>query len=102
MFAVVVSFELKAGCEDQFHDAMIKQAENSLALEPDCHYFDVCREPGDPAKYVLYELYTDEYAFEYHLASEHFKSFNKQVSDWVDARAIKRLQRIEIGTIQAV
>lgn len=101
MFAVVVSFEIKAGFENQFHDAMIKQAENSLDLEPDCHYFDVCREPGDPTTYILYELYTNEYAFEYHLASDHFKIFDKQVSEWIESKSIKRLQRIDLGTTQS-
>ncbi len=95
MFVVLVDFEIKSGFEDQFNTAMVEQAENSLSKEPDCHYFDVCRDPDDGCKFFLYELYTDRAAFDVHLASDHFVSFDAQVAVWIDTKTVRLLQRVE-------
>lgn len=95
MFVVLVDFTIKPGLEDQFNEAMLKQAQNSLEKEPDCHYFDVCRNPDDDGKFFLYELYTDRAAFDVHLASDHFIDFDAQVRDWIDTKTVRLLQRVE-------
>jgi quinol monooxygenase YgiN len=36
MYAVIVKFEVKPDAVETFKPLMLKQAENSLLLEPDC------------------------------------------------------------------
>ncbi len=81
MYAVLVKFEVKLGSENTFKPLMLKQAENSLKLEPECHYFDVSQDDDSPNFFYLYELYTSRAAFNEHLESNHFLSFIDAVSD---------------------
>lgn len=83
MYVVTVKFTLAKGAAEAFMGLMRAQARNSLELEPGCHQFDVCSDPSDPGTVFLYELYTDEAAFQVHLASDHFKQFDADVADLV-------------------
>ena len=89
MYVVTVHFTILPDHIESFRQHMKVQAENSLNLEPDCHHFDVCYDPGDDTVCFLYELYTDEAAFQAHLDSDHFLSFNETVTPWIADKAIK-------------
>ena len=56
---------------------MEKLAENAAAAreEPACKQFDIAVDPKDPAHVMLYEVYTDEKAFEEHQKGAHFKKY---------------------------
>jgi autoinducer 2-degrading protein len=75
MYAVIVKFEVKPDAVETFKPLMLKQAENSLLLEPDCQFFDVSQDHKTPQLFYLYELYTHQDAFD-----EHFLSFLNAVS----------------------
>ena len=83
MFVVIVTFQIIPDHLDEFIDAVKQQAENSLNLETDCHYFDVCQSSNDPNKIILYEHYSDKVAFDDHLKSTHFEKFDALVSPWI-------------------
>lgn len=89
MFVVTVKFKVDAATSDDFHEAVINQAANSLNREEDCHRFDVCFDPDDPARVFLYELYADRAAFDRHLRSEHFLDFDARVCGWVEDKAVE-------------
>ena len=89
MFAVCVSFSIKPECFQAFMALMQKQAENSLRLEDQCHRFDVLTDDGAPNRVFLYELYTDHSAFDGHLASDHFKEFDRAVADMVTEKQVE-------------
>ena len=90
MFAVTVTFQIRAKYIAPFTDAVMQQAKNSLTLEPDCHVFDVCIAEGDPTRIFLYEKYSDAGAFDQHLGSEHFKAFDALVLPWVTSKEVGR------------
>jgi quinol monooxygenase YgiN len=90
MFVVTVSFVVDSGFEADFKEAVIKQAQNSLALEADCHVFDVCVAVDNAASIFLYEKYSDANAFDDHLASKHFKSFDALVGPWVKSKTVHK------------
>lgn len=83
MFAVTVNFNVKEAHVDDFAAAMKTQAANSLTREEGCHYFDVCFDPADSCRVFLYELYTDRAAFDEHLKTDHFLTFDATVKDWL-------------------
>ena len=89
MYIVTVEFVVWPKHVEAFHQAMQRQAQNSLTFEPDCHQFDVCVDPQDREKIFLYEVYTDNAAFKAHLASDHFLDFDATVRDWVKSKAIQ-------------
>ncbi|MFC4273235.1 antibiotic biosynthesis monooxygenase [Sneathiella chungangensis] len=92
--AVTARFDIIPGKEAAFMKEMKKQAENSLSLEPDCHYFDICVDVDNPGRIILYELYEDAAAFEEHLASRHFAEFVETITPMITAKEIERWNRV--------
>lgn len=80
MYAVTVRFQIKPGQMQAFLPLMIQNARTSRETEPGCQQFDVCKD-GDTV--FLYEIYDDRAAFDVHLQSDHFKSFDAAVADLV-------------------
>ncbi len=89
MFVIAVEFKIHPANADQFRETILKQAANSLSLEPDCHQFDVCFGLDDPTHCFLYEKYTDEAAFQVHRNMPHFAQFSSDVETWVDSKEVK-------------
>ena len=88
MYVVTVTFEIEPDHIEPFTAAMLTQARNSLVLEERCRRFDVCRDPDHPERIFLYELYDNRAAFDLHLASDHFKSFDRTVTPWVRQKTV--------------
>jgi quinol monooxygenase YgiN len=91
MFIVTVLFVVKPDHLEQFGIRVRQQAKDSLEREPHCHRFDVATDVTDPLRIFLYEIYSHEQAFEDHLASDHFKSFNAATQNWVESKSVMRL-----------
>ena len=87
MYAVTVTFQIKPGQMAAFMPLMQANARTSLAAEPECHQFDIATDPARPDEVFLYELYTDAAAFDAHLASAHFQSFNAEVGAMIASRS---------------
>lgn len=87
MFVVTAEFQIRAGCEAEFTGRVRQQASDSLKNEEHCHRFDVCSDGGD--RIFLYELYSDEAAFEHHKETAHFKSFAADVEPWVQDKTVR-------------
>ncbi len=94
MYVVTVLFEIAAGHEEAFADRVLRQAADSLEREPACRVFDVCRDPLARGRFFLYELYDDREAFDAHLRSAHFLSFDAAVRDWVTDKQVGTYERI--------
>ena len=95
MYVVAVEFEIKPEKLDDFRAQMIANARASREREPGCRQFDVCADPAKPEFVFLYEVYDDRAAFDAHLAAEHFKAFDRTVSPWIAAKAVRTYARLE-------
>ncbi len=91
MFVVVVDFTIKDGMMDAFLQLMIENAQKSRETEPGCQLFDVCREGND---IFLYEIYDDRPAFDAHLATDHFKSFDAAVAEMVAHKSVRTFDEV--------
>ncbi len=89
MYIVTVEFVVEAQHADAFNEAVKQQAHNSLTRETDCHQFDVCVDPQDPRRTFLYEVYTNEAAFQVHRATDHYANFSATVSGWVESKTLQ-------------
>ena len=88
MFVVTVIIEVQPEHTDEFKSAMLAQARNSLKAETDCLQFDVCQSPAHAEVFFLYEIYRDRAAFDVHLASPHYKSFDATVASIVANKTV--------------
>ena len=94
MFAVVVEFTIKPEHADAFLQLMKENASASLRTEPGCKQFDVATDASRPGEVFLYELYTDAAAFEAHLKTAHFASFDATTIHMIAAKVVKTYDRV--------
>lgn len=92
MYAVCVTFEIVPEKFDAFLPQMKAQAKNSVSLEAECHVFDIC---VAGTTVFLYELYTDEAAFQTHLETPHYTSFNIAIEGMVADKSVAFYHRID-------
>jgi (4S)-4-hydroxy-5-phosphonooxypentane-2,3-dione isomerase len=93
MFVLVVEFRIHAEFVAAFGAAIHDNARASLATEPGCRQFDVCRDPAEPTLFYLYEVYDDEAAFQAHLKTGHFAAMERASAGWVASKTVRRLWR---------
>jgi (4S)-4-hydroxy-5-phosphonooxypentane-2,3-dione isomerase len=87
-YAITVAFELEAGAFDEFHCLVTRNAAESVSSEPGCMRFDVLAPLDAGGQVLLYEIYCDRAAFDAHLATEHFKSFDESTRDLVRRKIV--------------
>ncbi len=95
MYVVTVDFRIKPAFLNSFREKMTANARASREQEPGCFQFDVCTDPGVAECIYLYEVYADRAAFDAHLASAHFRAFDREVADWVSAKSVRVFERID-------
>ena len=91
MFVITVDFEIENEYLDQFRSRVLQQAKDSLNNEEKCLIFDVCFDEKNKNKVFLYEIYNNKDAFDYHLKSDHYLSFDKDVKNWVTKKIVNQL-----------
>jgi len=91
-FVIYVEFILHEDAVERFMPLMLANASSSLHDEPECERFDVLHVAGKPHHIVLYEIYRDRAAFQYHLKTPHFLEFNR-----VTAPLIREKKVIELS-----
>ena len=72
MYVVVAQWLAKQGTDDEIA-AVLKTAVRNSRAEPGCVLFMANRSVDNPRKFVLYEQFVDEAAFQAHLATDSFK-----------------------------
>ena len=70
------------GCS---HDA---NARISTGTEAGCRRFDVIEPANDPDSVLLYEIYDDRAAFDAHVASPHYASFDTASTGYVVGKSV--------------
>jgi quinol monooxygenase YgiN len=83
MFVVTVNLGIQADQVEQFRATVLQHAKNSLTKEEGCHRFDVSWDPADSTRVFIYEMYTDESAFQTHASSEHYQWFKDTAGPWI-------------------
>jgi len=96
VYAVAVVLKLRPDVAAQFRPLMMANAQASLAQEQGCHRFDVCFDSADVQTVFLYELYADRAAFDAHLQTAHFKSFDVAVADMVADKTVMTFDEVHV------
>lgn len=88
-FAVCVTLQVDPSKWDEFLPLLKTNASSALRDEPGCQQFDVLSDPDRPHELFLYEKYDDLAAFEAHLASDHYKTFDSSITRMVRSRKVR-------------
>ena len=76
-FVIIVDFKLKSGNRAKFRKLIDQNAETSVRDEPGCQRFDVLEPEGEDDRIVLYEIYDSRADLDAHIATKHYKTFDK-------------------------
>lgn len=93
-YAVVVSFIIKPEAIADFMPLMLANARTSLAQEEGCLQFDVATNADRAEEVFLYEIYTSRAAFDLHLNTAHFKSFDAAIIDMVTSKEVQTFAQV--------
>jgi quinol monooxygenase YgiN len=89
---VVAQYLVMAGHEGAVAPLLEENAEASRA-EPGCLEFSVYQAIDEPRRFLLYERYTGEDAFQAHRRTEHFgRVIEQQVVPLLEERVVTRLE----------
>ena len=89
-YLITVAFEIEPDARGQFISLVTANAKASLDNEPGCLRFDVLLPLSeDNSEILLYEIYRDRAAFEAHLASAHFLSFDAATRSVVRRKTVR-------------
>jgi len=94
-FVLVVNIRIKPDNVDKFMQTLTVNAREARK-EPGCKQFDVLVDPKDKTKVMLYEVYTDEKAFEVHQQTPHFKKYLAEAVPLLASRERQVFTRVEI------
>ena len=74
-YTLIVDFEVKEGTADQVLALVSENARNSVEKEPGCIQFDVMQAQDNPHRFMLFEVYENEAAYQAHGKTAHIQEF---------------------------
>jgi len=80
MLVVLVQVHVKPECVEDFHQATLANARNSVQ-EPGIARFDVVQQADDPTRFVLVEAYRTPEAPALHKETVHYKTWRDAAAD---------------------
>jgi quinol monooxygenase YgiN len=87
-YVIIVDFKLKPGMRAKFRKLIDANADASVREEPGCQRFDVLEPAGEDDRIVLYEIYDHRAALDAHIATEHYKIFDKASTGMVAEKSV--------------
>ncbi|MDP6426881.1 MAG: putative quinol monooxygenase [Rhodospirillales bacterium] len=72
-YVVAASLRIKKKHLSEFTKRVKRHANNSVTREPGCIAFEVSVDKDDPRRFLFYEVYLDEAAFDKHMAYDFLK-----------------------------
>lgn len=89
-FAILAEFDLRPGAAEEFLRLVRENATTSVRDEPGCRRFDVLVPEDEARRVILYEIYDSPAAFDAHLRTPHFRTFDDAATTLVSGRAVRR------------
>jgi quinol monooxygenase YgiN len=89
--STVVMFDVRSGKEIQFQAALERVLESTSRAKGFLRC-DRYRDPADPRRYLLHEVWTDGSDLEPHVKSDYFQRFLTETNDLVEAKDIRVLE----------
>jgi autoinducer 2-degrading protein len=100
-YVIVVDFRINDGAKSEFRRLMDANAKDSCRHEAGCRRFDVLEFPEQDDRILLYEIYDDRAAFDVHVKSPHYLSFNKASAPLVREKKVLACELVCEGSASA-
>ena len=84
MLVTVVHLDIKPECVDAFKEISTYNHQNSRKEDGNIR-FDVLQNNTDPTKFVLYEVFKDQAAMDFHKGTEHYFKWRDAVAEMMSA-----------------
>ena len=96
-YVITVAFGLVEGTAEAFHRLVRENAALSVAREPGCLRFDILTPSGagHDCDVLLYEIYDNRAAFDAHLLSEHYRTFDEATRAMVAKKTVAVFSLVE-------
>ena len=98
-YVIMVDFKLVSGTRPQFRGLIDANARASCEFEPGCRRFDVLEPKNDPDRILLYEVYDSRAAFEEHIKTAHFATFDRASAPLVERKAVDEFELVCEGSL---
>ena len=97
MLTGIFRVKTQAGKEDEALERLRAMVQAVQANEPGALAYICHRSQDDPSEIVIFEIYTDDAAFQAHRQTPHIAEFGKSFADLFDASTAKfeQLERID-------
>jgi len=83
MYVLTVEVEIDPAHVEDYRGVIVQQARISKEREPGCLVFDVARSPDSATRFLLYEVYTDRAAFDFHVQQPHSQQNGASTKPWI-------------------
>ena len=100
MFILLVEVEVRPELLDEFCAALQDNAATSVARDEGCLRFDVAVDTEARNRFVFYEVYTSEAAWQAHRQSPHFLDYKRVADRALVSREIRRLAPLRQASAQ--
>jgi len=94
---VLVQVTIRPELEDEFVEALLHNARESVRRDPGCLRFDVAQDKEQPARWVLYEVYDSPEAHAAHRQSAHFLAYDAVAARAVVDKSVARCAGRHVG-----
>ena len=88
MHILFVTIHMKPEHREEYLAEMLLNAKGAREDEPGCLRFDVVQDANDANTIHLYEVYTDEAAFQAHTQAPHFLRMRETTGDWREGQSV--------------
>ena len=92
-FVLVVELDVQPEHVEKFKALIVANARTSVENEPGCLQFDVLQHSEAPEKFVLYEVYENEDAYNHHMTLTHTQTFLSQSKELLTRVDFERFHR---------
>jgi (4S)-4-hydroxy-5-phosphonooxypentane-2,3-dione isomerase len=90
MHIVLVQVTVKAEMLQEFEQALLHNARESVARDPGCLRFDVSQHADDPTKWILHEVYDTPDAHAAHRRAPHFLAYDVVATRAITEKTVSR------------
>jgi (4S)-4-hydroxy-5-phosphonooxypentane-2,3-dione isomerase len=97
MIVVLVSLGIRPDSVETFAGAVRANAAASI-FEPGCLRFEVYRDPADPTRFLLFEIYRDRAAREAHWQTAHFLDYRDATAELIETRTLTEYEPLDPST----
>ena len=97
MFVLLVQIDVRPELLADLRPLMLENARRSVERDPGCLRFDVHQLEGSETRFVYYEVYESEAAWQAHRRSAHYLAYQAVAERALTSRTLTSLQPVRLS-----